>query len=163
LGVLYKVMLPIIGTVHADHLLPAVPEDNRPLPKPPPIHPALIADGEYFLARVRGDSMQLAGLLNDDWLLCCPTIPETGDIVVARLDGHLYVKRYTHRYGVVVLEPTSLGYDAIIVLETDVEIIGVMEHVLRYKAREHKSARKNCLDCLFAGLCKENTGQDSPD
>jgi Peptidase S24-like len=145
-----------MGTVHADRLLPSPTDETLPLPAPPLINPSLYATGDYFLARVAGESVQLAGLLNNDWLLCHLDIPEQGDIVVAKIANNLYVKIFSQRFDVVVLESTALGYEAIITRGSDIEIIGIVEHVLRYRISKRKPAKKDCPNCLFRPTCNKN-------
>jgi repressor LexA len=86
--------LPIVGRVAAGHPILAEEHIEERIDMPPAFfHPR--AD---FLLRVRGDSMIDAGILNGD-LLAVHKTPDAanGQIVVARLDDEVTVKRFQRR------------------------------------------------------------------
>lgn len=65
-----------------------------------------------YLLRVRGDSMQNAGIMNGD-LLAVHSTSEVynGQIVVARLDNEVTVKRFKRDGTIVTLLPENTNYD----------------------------------------------------
>ena len=64
-----------------------------------------------FFFRVRGNSMENAGILNGDLLVVDRAVePASGQIVVAAIDGELVVKRLVRRRGKVILEAASPDY-----------------------------------------------------
>ena len=75
------------------------------------VDPALFRPRAHFLLRVEGDSMRDAGILDGD-LIAVHRTPEAhdGQIVVARLEGELTVKRLRHREGRLLLLPENRDY-----------------------------------------------------
>lgn len=86
--------LPVIGRVAAGS--PILAEEH--IEEYQPLDPALFRPRADYLLRVRGSSMRDAGILDDD-LLAVHRIEEArnGQIVVARLDDEVTVKRF-HRH-----------------------------------------------------------------
>jgi repressor LexA len=80
------------------------------------VDPALFSPAADYLLRVRGMSMRDAGILDGD-LLAVHRTPEaaSGQIVVARLDEEVTVKRFRRRGNQVRLLPENPDYDPIIV------------------------------------------------
>jgi DNA polymerase V len=61
-----------------------------------------------FFVRAKGSSMAGAGIFDGDLLVVDKSLaPQSGDIVIAVLDGHLTVKRLVHRGGKVILKPEN--------------------------------------------------------
>jgi repressor LexA len=92
-------------------------------------HPA--AD---YLLRVRGDSMRDAGILGGDLLAVHRTArAESGQIVVARLEDEVTVKRFRQRGAIVRLMPENPDYEPIRVdlREQDLVIEGLAVGILR--------------------------------
>lgn len=91
---------PILAAAHIDEYQPLAPEM---------FHPA--AD---YLLRVHGMSMRDAGILDGD-LLAVHAVPtaETGQIVVARLDDEVTVKRFRRRGHKVSLLPENPDFSPI--------------------------------------------------
>lgn len=79
-----------------------------------------------FMVGVQGDSMIDAGILDGDKLLV-DTLrePKNGNIVIARIDGELTVKRLEFKDGGILLSPENPKYKPIPV-RGDVDIIGVV-------------------------------------
>lgn len=75
------------------------------------IDPALFRPRADFLLRVEGDSMVDAGILDGD-LIAVHRTPEAydGQIVVARLEGEITVKRLRHVDGRLLLLPENPAY-----------------------------------------------------
>jgi repressor LexA len=76
----------------------------------------LVGSEEVFLLRVEGDSMVDAGIEENDMILVrrIGTV-RNGEIVVARVNGELTVKRYFNIAGRIVLEPANRSYRPIAV------------------------------------------------
>jgi repressor LexA len=67
-----------------------------------------------YLLRVHGDSMQDAGILDGDLLAVHRTVQaENGQIVVARIDDEVTVKRFRQRGAIVRLLPENPAYEPI--------------------------------------------------
>jgi repressor LexA len=94
------------------------------------IDPALFAPRADYLLRVRGLSMKDAGILDGD-LLAVHRSPEarSGQIVVARLDDEVTVKRFRKQGNIVKLLPENPDFEPIVVdlrqRELVIEGIGV--------------------------------------
>jgi repressor LexA len=102
--------LPVVGRVAAGEPILAEQhiEDYCQL-EPDTFHPR--AD---YLLRVRGDSMQDAGILNGDLLAVHRTKQvENGQIVVARLEDEVTVKRFRQRGAIVRLLPENPDFEPI--------------------------------------------------
>lgn len=102
--------LPIVGRVAAGEPILAQEhiEDYCEIP-PSFFHPQ--AD---FLLEVHGDSMKKIGILNGDYIAVHKTeAARNGEIVVARVDNEVTVKRYEKRRSQVVLYPENDDYQPI--------------------------------------------------
>jgi repressor LexA len=88
---------------------------------------------QVFALRVRGSSMIDEGIHNGDYLIVEPRqTADTGQTVVAEIDGCVTVKRY-HRdaQGQIRLQPANPEMLPLLVRAEDVRIIGVVVGVLR--------------------------------
>lgn len=75
---------------------------------------------EYFALRVHGDSMKNVGILDKSVLICHKQeIAESGEIVVAMLNGEQTVKRYKVHGNNIFLMPENPDYLPIPVTPTD--------------------------------------------
>lgn len=75
---------------------------------------SFVGSEEVFLLRVNGDSMEDAGILEDDLILVRRTDSvRNGEIVVARLGDETTVKRFYNIAGRIVLEPANKRYQPI--------------------------------------------------
>lgn len=93
---------------------------------------------EYFLLRVRGNSMnkaKVAGEKIEDGDLVLVRRQATandGDIIVALIDGEATIKRFTRASGYFVLKPDSTGAEhRPIVVERDFHVHGIVVKVLK--------------------------------
>jgi DNA polymerase V len=86
-----------------------------------------------FFVRVSGDSMERAGILDNDVLVVDKSLePRDGAIVIAVIDGELTVKRLRKRNGQVQLVPENPNYQPITILpEQEFLIWGVVTGVAR--------------------------------
>lgn len=89
-------------------------------------HPA----STYFV-RVKGDSMEDAGIIEGDIVVLDRSImPKNGDIVIASLEGDVTLKYFEKNDGVLKLVPANISYQPIIV-NGPCEILGVVTGSVR--------------------------------
>ena len=102
--------LPLIGRVAAGR--PILAEEN--VEGHYRIDPALFHPSAHYLLQVRGMSMRDAGILNGD-LVAVHRTPEVrnNQIIVARLENEVTVKRYRQRGKIVTLLPENPDFEPI--------------------------------------------------
>lgn len=95
-GSLQQLTLPLIGRVAAGSPITAIEHIEKHIP----VDPSLFAKGADYLLRVKGMSMRDAGILDGDYL-AVKKVSEArdGDIVVARIDDDVTVKRLQRKKG----------------------------------------------------------------
>jgi repressor LexA len=122
--------LPLIGRVAAGH--PILAREN--IEGRYRIDLSLFTPRPHYLLRVQGMSMQGAGILDGDLVAVCRT-PEVrnGQVVVARLEEEVTVKRYRQEGPVAWLLPENPDFEPIRVnlREKSMVIEGVVVGVLR--------------------------------
>lgn len=114
--------LPIVGTVRAGDLSPAVEDITGYLS----VDRILLHGGKFFL-RVQGDSMINASICGGDLVLVRPQASaDNREIVVAMVDGEATLKRFFRENGTIRLQPENPKMAAIVIPEGsgDVTIIG---------------------------------------
>lgn len=86
-----------------------------------------------YVVQVSGESMTDAGVFDGDYLIVSRALPaKPGDIVVASLNGDVFVKRLTKSHSGYVLLSEHKDYPPRYVLENDELMIwGVVTHSLR--------------------------------
>lgn len=90
-GGLQQLTLPLIGRVAAGSPITAIEHIEKHIP----VDPSLFSKGADYLLRVKGMSMRDAGILDGDYLAVRKTSEaRNGDIVVARIDDEVTVKRF---------------------------------------------------------------------
>ena len=102
--------LPVVGRVAAGEPILAEQhiEDYQQL------EPGMFRPRADYLLRVHGDSMKDAGILDNDLLAVHSTQQaENGQIVVARIDEEVTVKRFRRRGSIVRLLPENPDYEPI--------------------------------------------------
>jgi repressor LexA len=102
--------LPVVGRVAAGEPILAQEhvEDHYP------VDPALFHPRAHYLLRVRGESMRDIGIMDGDLLAVHRTQrAENGQIVVARLDDEVTVKRFRKRGSIVYLLPENQDFEPI--------------------------------------------------
>ena len=93
---LQQLTLPLIGRVAAGSPILAIEHIEKQIP----VDPSLFARGADYLLKVRGMSMRDAGILDGDYLAVKKTSEvRNGEIVVARLDDEVTVKRWSQKKG----------------------------------------------------------------
>ena len=125
-----RMPLPLIGRVAAGS--PILAQEN--IEGEYRVDPALFSPKPDYLLRVEGMSMRDAGILDGD-LLAVHRTPEArnGQIVVARLDDEVTVKRFRQRGSIVRLLPENQDYEPIRVdlREQALDIEGLAVGILR--------------------------------
>jgi repressor LexA len=121
-------MVPLVGRVHAGALAEAIEASEGYVPAR-----ADRFGGSLFALRVRGESMTGAGIQPDDLVIVRrQQNAESGDIVVAMVEGDATVKRLRLRRGRVELQPENPAFDVIVPRQGEVEILGKVIEVRRY-------------------------------
>lgn len=105
------VRVPVLGRVPAGDPREAVEEVEGELF----LDPGLVGEGEIFSLRVKGDSMVEAHICDGDYVLVrSQAHANTGEIVVAVIDGEATVKRLRLHKGKIRLEAANPAYPPII-------------------------------------------------
>ena len=121
--------LPIIGKVAA-----GVPIDSMAhIEKVVPVRSELFSPAPDCLLRVHGDSMIDIGIFDDDLLAVRKSnTARHGDIVVARVDGEVTVKRLDRSPKGIYLIPENKNYEMIVITpDSDFFIEGLAVGVIR--------------------------------
>ena len=122
--------LPLVGHVAAGS--PILAQEH--IERHHPINPELFTPRADYLLRVRGLSMRDAGILDGDLLAVhrCSDV-RNGQIVVARIDDEVTVKRYRRSGRVVELIPENTDFEVIHVdlASTPLEIEGLAVGLIR--------------------------------
>ena len=102
--------LPLVGRVAAGEPVLAIEH----LEEHYPLEAEFFKPSADYLLRVRGMSMRDAGILDGDLLAVHSTSEASnGQIVVARLDGEVTVKRFLRRGNRVTLQPANADFEPI--------------------------------------------------
>ena len=123
-------LLPLVGRVAAGQ--PILAEEH--IEDHYPVDPALFHPRAHYLLRVRGMSMKDIGIMDGDLLAVHRTRQaQNGQIVVARLDEEVTVKRFRRRGSIVYLLPENEDFEPIVVdlAEQSMVIEGVVVGVIR--------------------------------
>lgn len=118
--------VPVIGSVTAGQPILAVEniEDRFPLPA------EYVANGDYFMLKVSGDSMIEAGILDKDFVIVKQqNSAANGEVVIAMIDDSATVKTFYKEKSHIRLQPENAALDPIIV--DDVAILGIVKGVFR--------------------------------
>ncbi|MBE7563041.1 transcriptional repressor LexA [Acidithiobacillus sp. HP-6] len=124
--------LPLVGRVAAGQ--PMLAEEFREGQLP--VDPKLFSPGADYLLRVQGMSMRDAGILDGDILAVrheAGFAPQNGQIVVARVNGEVTVKRWQRKQSKVSLLPENPDFSPIDVdlSRDDLQIEGQVVGLLR--------------------------------
>lgn len=123
------ISLPLVGSVPCG--LPLLATENTEMTIP--VSQRLAKPGaQYFLLRATGDSMNQAGIDDEDILLVRQQpVADEGERVVALIGDEVTVKEFTRKKGKVVLRPRSSNKDhQPLIMEEDFMIQGVVIDVL---------------------------------
>lgn len=123
-----ELLLPLIGRVAAGQPIDADAHVEREIA----IDRFLFHPKPDYLLRVHGHSMVNAGILDRD-LIAVHRTPDAhnGQIVVARLDGEITVKRLSRQRNRIILLPENADFDPIPVNADDFAIEGIYVGVIR--------------------------------
>jgi repressor LexA len=123
-----ELLLPLIGRVAAGAPIDAEAHVEREIA----IDRFLFRPRPDYLLRVHGHSMRDAGILDRD-LIAVHRTPDArpGQIVVARLDGEITVKRLSRQRSRIVLLPENPDFEPIEVNADDFAIEGIYVGVIR--------------------------------
>ncbi|MDR3160805.1 MAG: transcriptional repressor LexA [Spirochaetaceae bacterium] len=121
------VKIPFLGTVAAG--LPSAAEAHQD--GAVPIHHSMLKrNREYFALKVRGDSMEGAGILDGDTAIIeKQDHARNGEIVVALLDDSVTLKRFFKESSRVLLQPENSKYSTI--YTQDVRLLGRLAYTIR--------------------------------
>lgn len=123
-----ELLLPLIGRVAAGQPIDADAHVEREVA----VDRQLFRPRPHYLLRVQGHSMRDAGILDRD-LLAVHRTPDArnGQIVIARLDGEITVKRLSRQRNRIVLLPENADFEPIPVHADDFAIEGICVGVIR--------------------------------
>ena len=122
-----SVTLPLLGTVAA-----GLPIEAVEVPDQVEVPESLLRGGECFALRVRGDSMIEDGIHDGDLILIKKQeTAETGQTVVALVEGEATVKKFYRRGKQVELRPANPEMKPITVAADKVKIQGVVIGLMR--------------------------------
>jgi len=120
--------LPLVGSVAAGLPIEAIENVESYVTIPE----VLRRKKPTFLLRVRGDSMIDAGILDGDLIAVRKTqTANIGEIVVARIEDEVTVKRLQKQGANAVLEPANDNYQPIILPAEDLAIEGLFVGLIR--------------------------------
>lgn len=120
--------LPLLGRVAGGRPIEAI-EDPDVIEIPP----SMIGNGDHFVLRVRGNSMEDDGILDGDFVVIRrQKTAENGEAVVALVDNEATLKRYYKQKDHVELRPAHKGMESILVKEGDLRLEGRVVGVLRH-------------------------------
>ncbi|MDR0452257.1 MAG: transcriptional repressor LexA [Treponema sp.] len=122
-----SVRIPILGPVAAG--IPILAEENWD-GSIPVDRSALRKGSQYFALRVKGDSMENAGILDGDMAIIEQReTAENGQIVVAMLNDATTLKRYYREKARIRLQPENEKYKPI--YSQDVRLLGRLTQIIR--------------------------------
>jgi len=123
------VMVPVMGRIAAGTPIEAIQTRTQTIPMPADF----LGQGDHFALEVRGDSMVDAGILeNDTVIIRKQDTAETGDIIVALIDGEeATLKRLRKRGASLALEAANPAYETRIFGPDRVKIQGRLVSLLR--------------------------------
>ncbi len=126
-----SVSLPIVGTVRAGNLAPAIEDIQGHFS----VDPMAVRGADCFFLRVKGDSMINAGILDGDLAMIRPQqTAENKDTVVAMIDGEVTLKWFHRENDHIRLQPANPNMEPIIISPKDGElsIVGKVIGVYRW-------------------------------
>lgn len=118
--------VPVVGQVTAGQPILAVEnlEENFPVPS------EFMADGDYFMLRIAGDSMIEAGILDKDFVLVKQQKDaHNGDTIVALIEDSATVKTFYKESDKIRLQPENSTMDPMYF--ESIEILGLVKGVFR--------------------------------
>jgi len=121
--------VPLMGRIAAGVPIAAISEVARHVAVPQ----AMLAPGQHYALEVRGDSMKDAGINDGDVVVIRETTTaDTGDIVVALVDGQeATLKRLRRQGGQIALEAANPAYETRIYADERVKVQGRLVGLIR--------------------------------
>ncbi len=120
--------LPVLGTITAGTPILAVENIERTLP----FSADMFSGGEYFVLKVRGDSMIDAHILSGDYVIVRrQNTAILGQIVVARIEDEATVKTLFSQDGQLYLKPENQSYPLIPFQGEQCQILGIVTGLFR--------------------------------
>jgi repressor LexA len=121
--------LPLVGQVPAGTPTEAIENAEDAVG----VDPEQFPDDNLFALKVKGDSMQGAGIFEGDTVIVRQQADaRTGQIVVTLIDGEATVKRFVRKGRKVLLHPENDAYEDIVIRpDQDASICGVVAGVVR--------------------------------
>ena len=120
--------IPILGNVAAGLPILAVENMDGSIRLP---RTFLKSNEKYFALRVKGDSMEGAGILDGDTAIIeQKTMVQNGEIAVVMLDEAVTLKTFYRENSRVKLQPENSRYSPIY-CSRDVRVLGRLAHILR--------------------------------
>jgi repressor LexA len=122
-------MIPVVGRIAVGSPVSAIQQDNGQIASPG----GLPEGDDYFALEVQGDSMIQAGILSGDTVVLKRTsTAQTGDIVVALIDGEeATLKRLRRKGASVALEAANPAFETRIFGPDRVEVQGRLVALIR--------------------------------
>jgi repressor LexA len=121
--------VPLMGRIAAGVPIAAISEVARHVAVPQ----SMLSPGQHYALEVRGDSMRDAGINDGDVVVIRQTTTaDTGDIVVALVDGQeATLKRLRRQGGMVALEAANPAYETRMYPEARVKVQGRLVGLIR--------------------------------
>lgn len=117
--VIPSVSLPIVGTVRAGHLAPAIEDIQGYFA----VDPMAVKGNDCFFLKVSGESMINAGIIDGDLALVRPQPnADNRDTVVAMVDGEVTLKHFYREQDHIRLQPANPTMAPIILRPEDGEV-----------------------------------------
>jgi repressor LexA len=119
--------VPLVGRIAAGPATPAIQEIEDVMPMPA----SLLGSGEFFMLRVKGQSMRDAGIQDGDFVVVRKQDDATpGSIVAALIEDEATIKTLVRQAGRTILRPENPDYEPIEVT-TDSRVLGKVVALLR--------------------------------
>jgi len=120
--------IPVLGTVAAGRPILAVENMDGAIK----IHRSLLKNNrQYFALKVKGDSMEQAGIIDGDTAVIeQQNVIRNGEIAVVMLDESVTLKTFFRENARIRLQPENSKYSPIY-CSRDVRILGRLAHILR--------------------------------
>ena len=121
--------LPVMGRIAAGVPIEAISERSHSVSVPG----SMVGRGPHYALEVKGDSMIEAGINDGDVVVIREQdTAETGDIVVALVEGHeATLKRYRRKGAAIALEAANPAYETRVFREDQVQVQGRLVGLIR--------------------------------
>ncbi|MFP4237759.1 MAG: transcriptional repressor LexA [Rhodosalinus sp.] len=122
--------LPLLGRIAAGTPIEAIADENPQIAVPGAM---LAAQGRHYALEVKGDSMIEAGINDGDVVVIRETSDaQTGDIVVAQVEGYeATLKRFRRKGEMILLEAANPAYETRVLPRGSVKVQGKLVGLIR--------------------------------